>query len=149
MTDTSKAQERAEGELRALVAERVTAVRTKDAAPLAARHANDVVVFDVLPPLRSFGSAAVREKTRAWLDGYAGDIGYDVDELEVHADGDVGFASFLYHVTGTLAAGGDVDMWVRATLGCRRVDGRWLIVHDHESLPFDPATGSAIIDQAP
>lgn len=40
-------------------------------------------------------------------------------------------------------------MWVRATLGCRRVDGRWLIVHDHESLPFDPATGSAIIDQAP
>jgi ketosteroid isomerase-like protein len=40
-------------------------------------------------------------------------------------------------------------MWVRATLGCHRIGGRWVIVHDHESAPFDPETGEAIIGLAP
>lgn len=40
-------------------------------------------------------------------------------------------------------------MWVRATLGYRRIDGAWRIVHDHESVPFDPGTGRALIDLEP
>jgi ketosteroid isomerase-like protein len=38
---------------------------------------------------------------------------------------------------------------VRATLVCKRFDGRWLVVHDHESVPFDPATGFALTDLQP
>jgi ketosteroid isomerase-like protein len=67
----------------------------------------------------------------------------------VTVDGDVGFCSFLYRVTGALKAGGDVDMWVRATLGCQRVGGQWFIVHDHESVPLDPATGQALTNLEP
>lgn len=130
----------AERELHELVEERVAAVRAKDPAPLAARQDPDIVIFDVLPPLRSQGSDAVEQKTRDWFDSYAGDIGYEVHGLHVTADKDIGFCSFLYHVSGTLAGGGEVDMWVRATLCCRRRDGRWIITHDHESVPFDPAS---------
>jgi uncharacterized protein (TIGR02246 family) len=139
----------AEQEIRALVEERVAAVVAKDPSPLAARQHEDVVVFDVLPPLRSRGSSTVAEKTQAWFDGYASEIGYDVRELEIHAEGDIGFCSFVYHVTGTLVSGPEVVMWVRATLGCRRIDGAWRIVHDHESVPFDPVSGRAVIDLAP
>jgi len=60
-----------------------------------------------------------------------------------------GFCSFLYHVTGTLLAGGEVDMWVRATLGYRRIDGCSLITHDHESVPFDPESGQALLNLTP
>lgn len=136
-------------ELRQLVLERVAAVRAKDPEPLAARQATDVVVFDLLPPLHSRGSGAVEEKTRAWFAAYDGEIDYEVRDLLVTAEGNVGFCSFVYHVSGTLVGGPAVDMWVRATLGCRRVDGRWLIVHDHESVPFDPASGQALIDLKP
>ena len=139
----------AEEELRQVVRERVAAVHAKDPVPLAARQAPDMIAFDVLPPLRSRGGGAVEAKTKAWFDAYAGDIGYEVHDLRVTADGDVGFCSFLYHVSGTLVAGGEVDMWVRATLGCRRAGGRWLIVHDHESVPFDPATGQALVSLTP
>lgn len=133
-------------ELRELIAERVAAVHAKDPEPLAARQAPEVITFNVLPPLRSIGKAAVVEQTQSWFDSYAGDIGYEVMELHVDADGDIGFCSFLYHVTGTLQSGAEADMWVRATLCCRRVEGFWLITHDHESTPFDPATGKALID---
>ncbi|GAA3349977.1 nuclear transport factor 2 family protein [Amorphoplanes nipponensis] len=138
-----------ETELRALVDERVAAVRAKDPKPLAARQHPEVVTYNVLPPLHAHGNEAVEQATRKWFDSYASDIGYEVRDLRVTADGEVGFCSFLYHVAGTLKAGGEVDMWVRATLGCRRVDGRWLIVHDHESVPFDPATGQALISLQP
>ena len=31
---------------------------------------------------------------------------------------------------------GSFDMWNRATIGFRRIDGRWLITHLHSSVPF-------------
>jgi ketosteroid isomerase-like protein len=136
-------------ELRDLVAERVAAVHAKNPGPLAGRQASDIIVFNVLPPLRIVGKEAIVQQTQAWFDGYASGIGYEVHDLHVDADGDLGFCSFLYHVSGTLAAGGDVDMWARATLCCRRVGGKWLITHDLESVPFDAATGRAVIDERP
>ena len=139
----------AESELRDLVDERVRAVREKDSAALAAYPADDVVTFDVLPPLNARGSEATLEHLRQWFDGYDGPIDYSVRDVQVTAEGDLGFCSFLYHVGGTLKSGGEVDMWVRATLGCRRVEGRWRIVHDHESVPFDPETGQALISLEP
>ena len=139
----------AEDGLRELVADRVAPVAAKDVRTLAARQHPDIIAFTVLPPLHSRGAAGVEAATRAWFDGYATDIGYEVRDLHVTVGGDVGFCSFLYHVSGTLKAGGKVDMWVRATLGCVRQDGRWLIVHDHESTPFDPASGQALLDLSP
>jgi uncharacterized protein (TIGR02246 family) len=140
----------AEQELRDVVEERVRAVRDRDSATLAARPAEDVITFDVLPPLNSRGSQATLEHLHEWFfDGYDGPIDYSTHDVQVSAQGDLGFCSFLYHVGGTLKTGDQVNMWVRATLCCRRVDGRWRIVHDHESVPFDPATGHALIGLKP
>ena len=139
----------AERELRDLIQERVRAVRERDSATLAARPADDVITFDVLPPLSSRGSQAVVEHLQAWFDGYDGPIDYSVHDVQVSAEGDLGFCSFLYHVGGWLKTGDQVNMWVRATLCCRRIDGRWRIVHDHESVPFDPPTGQALISLEP
>lgn len=149
MSDIGEVRNGVEEELRQVVLERIAAVHDKNPGPLTARQAPDVVTFDVLPPLCARGNEAVEEKTRAWFDSYAGEIGYEVRDLHITADSDIGFCSFVYHVSGTLVAGDEVDMWVRATLGCRRTNGRWLIMHDHESVPCDPASGQALIDLNP
>lgn len=138
-----------EQDIRAVIDERVAAVHAKDPGPLANREADDVVTFDVLPPLNSRGKEAVAGKTQAWFDGYASDIGYDVEQLEIHASDDVAVCSFVYHVSGTLTSGDAVNMWVRATLGLHRIDGDWRIVHDHESVPWDPESGRGLIDLSP
>jgi uncharacterized protein (TIGR02246 family) len=136
-------------ELWSLIEERVAAVASRDADVLAARQAADVLAFNVLPPLRLVGAAEVAPQTQAWFDGYARGPGYEVRDLQVDADGDLGYCAFLYHVTGVLHSGDRVSMWVRATLVCRRVDGRWVIIHDHESIPWDPATGMGMPDLEP
>ena len=55
----------------------------------------------------------------------------------------------LIHSTGTLATGNEVDYWVRTTNAFRRVDGNWLITHEHVSLPVDLRTRTAVMDLVP
>jgi ketosteroid isomerase-like protein len=38
---------------------------------------------------------------------------------------------------------------MRATVGFRKSGGRWQVVHEHWSAPFDPATGKVMTDLAP
>ena len=57
--------------------------------------------------------------------------------LEITADGDVAFATSLDSMTATPRGGTEpFTLWYRTTLGLRRIDGRWLVVHEHESVPF-------------
>ena len=131
--------------IRELLDARIAAVKAKDVDALASLLASNLESFPVLPPHRADGRQPALDAARAWFDGYASDIGYDVHDLSVTATGDVGFASFLYRVTGTLNDGAEVDMWVRATLGFERHDGRWIVTHDHESVPWDPETGQGLL----
>lgn len=136
----------AETEIRALLEERVQAVAAKDAPSLAARFADDLDSFDVTPPQRTRGRSALVEGLEAWLDGYDSEITYAVHDLRVTSAGGLAVAAFVYRVTGTLRGGSDVDMWVRATEAWQRdAAGRWMLVHQHESVPWDPETGQGIL----
>lgn len=135
--------------LEGLIDERVAAIADRDGKRLMARHHTDVLAFNVLPPLRLTGTAAIEEQMHAWFDAYRDGPRYRVHDLHVDAERDLGYCAFIYHVSGTLADGNDVSMAVRATLVCKRIDGAWRIVHDHESVPFDPETGMALTDLRP
>ena len=40
-------------------------------------------------------------------------------------------------------------MWVRATTCYRKIDGTWMITHEHQSVPFDTESGKASLDLEP
>ena len=143
--------EKAENEtsIREIIEGRVAAVRAKDVGGLLTHHAPDVLTFDVLDPLRNAGSDAVRGRAEKWLSAYDGPVGYEVRDLSVTAGEAVAFCHYLYRVSGTLKAGDEVNMWVRATVCFNKADGEWKIVHEHQSVPFDVRTGKASLDLTP
>lgn len=141
--------EPAEAELRRFLTDRVRSVHARDVSALHDAHAADVLSFPVVGPARTHGRDAIDQALRTWLDAYAEGPTYAVHDLRVEADGDWGHCAFRYHVSGTLKEGGTVDMWVRSTLVCRREDGRWRVVHAHESVPVDAATGTARLSVGP
>jgi uncharacterized protein (TIGR02246 family) len=114
-----------------------------------AREHPEVLTYGVLGALQATGNDAVEAQMNAWFDGYREGPQYAVHDLRVDADGDLGYCAFVYHVTGVLNGGDEISMAVRATLVCKRIDGRWLIVHDHESVPFDVETGLALTNLQP
>ncbi|WP_431914533.1 YybH family protein [Nonomuraea jabiensis] len=119
---------------------RVDACQAKDIDRLMSHYSPDIVYYDVVPPLQFAGSDEVRRNFVRWFDEYDGPIGLETHELNIAVSGDVAFAHMLHLDTGTLKDGSDRTMWVRSTVCCRRSGGKWLITHEHISMPFDPQT---------
>jgi uncharacterized protein (TIGR02246 family) len=136
-------------QLRQFIADRARAVANRDAHVLVDAYSVDVVSFPLLPPAETHGTHDIAHALSTWFDSYVEGPAYDVHNLHVQAADDLGYCCFRYHVTGVLKDGATVDMWVRSTLVCRREDGRWRVVHAHESVPFDPRTAEGLISLGP
>jgi ketosteroid isomerase-like protein len=124
-------------EIRALLHERIEALRVKDAACAVATLTPDIVAFELAPPL-ALGPQQARDVAglEAWLAGWDGPVGIEMRDLHIEAAGDVAWCRSLNRLSGTLKGGRAVDMWMRSTLGLRRTAGAWAIAHGHTSVPF-------------
>ena len=138
-----------EDQIQAVIEDRVRAIGDKDVEALVAKAAPGVVSFDALPPLQRTGSEAIRTRLQEWFGWYDGPIGYEVRDLRITAGDDVAFAHYLYHVTGRMTNGNEVDMWVRTTMGLQKTGGAWVIAHEHNSVPIDAESGKASLDLTP
>jgi uncharacterized protein (TIGR02246 family) len=136
-------------EIHALIEERVRAVRAKDVERLMAGYADDVFTFDVVVPLSNAGARAVRKRVSEWFASFETPIDYEIRGVSLSVAGDVAFDHHLTRVRGTNRAGAAIDMWFRETVGWRKRDGRWKVVHQHSSVPFDMVTGQARLDLQP
>ena len=135
--------------IRELLEQRAAATRARDVDGATAMFAEDVVTFDVVDPLQHMGVDSVRRRTAEWFATFDGPIGYEMHDLRIAADEQVAFASCVYRVSGKLQVGEELGMSVRATFCLHRVDNEWRITHEHDSVPFDPATGKALLDLEP
>lgn len=111
------------------------AIRNKDYDGILSRHAPDVVMFDVPPPLHVRGLDAYRRSWDlffAWADD---PVVFEVTQMDVTAGEDVAFAAALIRCSGTETTGEKSELDCRLTIGLRKIDGRWTIVHEHHSVP--------------
>ena len=139
----------AETRIRTLIEDQARAIRAKDVDGSVAAYAPDVLLFDVVNPLRSSGAAAVRKRLAEWFASFEGPIGYELRDLAITAGDDVAFSHSLNRVSATTKSGTRLDMWWRATVCYRRTAGGWQVTHEHASVPFDVATGQASLDLEP
>jgi ketosteroid isomerase-like protein len=135
--------------IRTILERRVEALRARDTDALLAHDAPDILSFDVVNPLRYAGMDALRRRAASWVSAFEGPVGCEMRDLSIVTGGDVAFAHSLNRVHGTRKDGGDLDMWVRATVCFRKFAGQWTITHEHTSVPFDPETGSASLGLTP
>ena len=139
-----------EAELRRLIDDRIQAIRAKDADATLSHYVPGVLAFDVIDPLRYTGRDAVAGRLRQWFSQFReGPIGFDTRDLELAVGGDVAFCHGLNHVDAVTTDGNRIDMWWRVTTCFRRLDGRWKVVHEHSSVPFDMESGRASLGLKP
>jgi ketosteroid isomerase-like protein len=95
-----------------------------------ADRADDILMFDVPEPLQARGIEAYRQTWALFFaQNAAGPDRFRIDELNIEAGEQVAFAH------GLLTIGGG-DAQCRLTLGLRRREGRWQVVHEHHSMPL-------------
>jgi uncharacterized protein (TIGR02246 family) len=139
----------ADADIRQRVQDWVKAIGAKDIDAVVSLYAPNVVSFDIDPPLRYSGKDKKRQRWQEFFAVHTSAIAYEMRELNVMTHGDLAFVHALNHVEGRLASGHDSDLWLRWAACFRRIDGVWLIVHDHVSVPSDLEHGRALLNLTP
>ncbi|SCW89099.1 Ketosteroid isomerase homolog [Rhizobium mongolense subsp. loessense] len=132
----------------AMLTMRASALGEKDAKGALSYETEDSVEFSLAPPLVYHGKDEAG--LQAWFNTWEGPIGGDVCDAKLTVGGDVAFWSGLTRMTGTKTDGTEVDLWFRQTLGLVKRDGRWMVSHQHTSVPFAmDGSGRALLDLKP
>ena len=125
-----------EAEIRALIERWATAVHAGDIDGVLENHAEDIVMFDVPPPNEVRGKAAYRDTWPPFFKWQKQGAVFEIVSLEVVAGNDVAFAHALLRCGTIGALQKDPGNRLRLTIGLRRVNGQWVVAHEHHSFPL-------------
>jgi ketosteroid isomerase-like protein len=103
---------------------------------------NDIVVYDIGPPLEFSGAKAVRGDLDNAFANFI-DAKGEFIELNVITDGKLGIARSIQHFTWKTKDGKPMEGTFRVTDVLHKVGGQWKIIHTHVSVPVNPNTGKA------
>ena len=125
------------------------AFRTKNIEMMMSLYAPNFVAYDIVPPLQDVGKEKYRE---IWIKVFAffkDPIVFETRDLSISAGSDVAFCYQLLRLQATMPNGQQVDRWERLTFGFKKINGTWLIEHEHVSVPADLFLGKAVLDLKP
>jgi uncharacterized protein (TIGR02246 family) len=125
-----------EAEIRRIIKTWMRGLHAKDVDAVMQHAAPDILSFDLAPPLASRGAERYRQNLEAWFPTWDGPIDAEARELQITVGDMVAFSTSLNRIGGAKKDGERTSIWVRVTVGFRKIDGRWLVTHEHVSTPF-------------
>ena len=137
-----------EAQIRELIDQWRDAVRNKDIEGVLASYSPRMVSFDAWGELKNTIDV-YRDHWEQCFAGHDGPITFEHHNLHLAVGDAVAFCHCLVHMGGTMNGGTEHELWGRGTIGFEKIDDRWLVTHEHASVPFDPMTGKACTDLKP
>lgn len=109
-----------------------------------------LLVFDMMKPREYRGAKAFRKDWETFLSGSAQSIEVcDISELVVDVSRKLATSHYIEHAEFTDKAGHRRVANTRMTHIFHKINGKWLIVHEHGSYPIDWKTGLGDLLSAP
>lgn len=141
---TTATTTRDEAQIRQIIADTTNAICAKDLDRIVSHYATDVTFFDVKPPFQSTGVDAVRRIWEECLPCLPDSLAIETRDLKVIVHGDLAIAHWLGRFTGNDLEHPAMQTWMRFTTALQCRQGKWQIVHEHGSVPFNPETSQAV-----
>jgi uncharacterized protein (TIGR02246 family) len=107
----------------------------------------DAIYYEDTTPFEIHGKAALRKLDEDFF-ASASKVDAQVKDIQVIVGGDVAAAFYTAPTTWT-DKDGDHSEVGRYTQVLKKVNGKWLIWHEHVSVPYDQATGKALLNAKP
>lgn len=136
MSTLQKAITETEKDIRQLIEDWAAAVRDGDLERVLAHHSPDIVMYDVPMPFQSIGIGEYR-KTWDMFFNCAKPGAFDIQELHIIADQNVAFCYATMKCGDKSNSADYVDLYFRLTVGLRKINDEWTIVHEHHSVPSE------------
>jgi ketosteroid isomerase-like protein len=106
-------------------------------------------VFDVTPPRQHVGWADYKKDYEDLFAAFPGPWKVEMSDLNVTTAGDVAYGHNIQATDATKPDGSKLAVTVRVTDVYRKVNGKWLIVQEHVSVPVDLTTMKPDLTSAP
>jgi len=135
-----------EQEIRALEERFAAAFRAKDVPAIMKSYAlgSELLVFDVSPPRQYVGFDAYKKDFEDFFAAFPGPVDkFEVQDLSIVTDSKLAFSHSIQPSITTSKDGSKVNLVARVTDAYRKINGKWLITHEHVSVPVDLTTGKA------
>ena len=141
----------ARADIKALEERFIAAFKAKDIDAIMRVYVPDqtLFVFDLVPPRQYVGAAAYRKDWQEFLDSFAGPITVELSDLAIATDHSLAYGHSIQHVVGTDKQGKKIDLTVRVTDVYKKIKGKWLVIHEHVSVPVDLDTGKPDLASKP
>ena len=123
------------------------AFRAKDLKRVIAGYAPEIVAFNMMPPLKYVGLQAWEKLWETSLSQMDGEISLEMKNLNIEVSGKLAVAHGLSHFT--MHGSNEADIWMRWTGVFHKINNKWLVVHEHTSVPTDMESGKALPDLKP
>jgi uncharacterized protein (TIGR02246 family) len=111
------------------------AVRRRDLGGILQNHSSDIVMFDVPPPFQSRGIEAYKKTWDLFFSWSSDPVRFDITDMSITAGRDVAFVLATMRCAGPESNGEHEPLDFRLTVGLRKIDGQWTIMHEHHSVP--------------
>jgi ketosteroid isomerase-like protein len=121
--------------IRNLVEDWAGAVRRKDVDGILRHHSREIWMFDVPPPLHSKGIEAYRKTWDLFFPWSRDPVVFEIKEMSITAGRDVAWVAALMRCAGKEAGRSDSELDFRLTIGLRKIDNEWTVMHEHHSVP--------------
>ena len=128
-----------EDQIRQVLEQWADATRKGRRSEVLAGHLPEVLIYDVLPPMKHEGAEAYRRSWDEWQPDTQGEGQFELQDVGVTAGTDVAFAHCFIKCGGALPDGRTFEDLVRATFCLRKSSGSWKVAHQHISKPYQIA----------
>jgi ketosteroid isomerase-like protein len=124
-----------EADIRTLIERWAKAVREENRADIRADHDHAILMFDVPPPFLSRGLDAYMATWETFFSSAEKPVAFAFHDVQVTCGQDVSFATAVGRCVNIDMNGKREPLEFRLTMGLRKLDGRWRVMHEHHSLP--------------
>ena len=141
-----------EQEIRALENRYAAAFKARDVTTIMSRYApgKELFVFDMTPPRRHVGFDDYKKDWEDLFAAFSGPVDeYELTDLDITASGNLAYGHNIQRAAFTAKDGSKFDLTVRVTDVYHRMNGKWLIIQEHVSLPVDLASGKPDLSSKP
>jgi uncharacterized protein (TIGR02246 family) len=135
-------------EIKALYEGLVAAYSARDIDAILSFYSSDenMLVFDTVPPTRYVGLRAYRKVFEAFLTTYSGSVEVRTNDMRIEVEGNLAFSHRVNQTSLSDLEGNKLHYSSRVTQVYRKINGKWLIIHEHNSVPVDLLTGKPVIN---
>lgn len=130
-----------EADVRAMMQQKTDSWLKRDADGVMDLYWNspELMTFDILPPMMSFGWEEGMRTTVNFRDGCIGPV--EMRCLNPHVivadDGKHAYSYGVWELKTESTKYGKMDFQMRQSSFWKKMDGRWKVVHEHNSMPLD------------